>query len=153
MDLQAAEDLARNEIAKHAPAGTTFRFNRKAKTFGQCHFSAYTRNARIELSAPLTEANDEYHVLDTILHEIAHAVAGPYAGHNAQWKAIASSLGAQPVRQKDGQSAPTKYSLICPICDKHFPRHRKTQGTYLCNVCPREEARLQPLVWHVNSES
>ena len=35
-------------------------------------------------------------VTDTILHEIAHALAGPGAGHGPAWKATASRLGATP---------------------------------------------------------
>jgi len=33
---------------------------------------------------------------DTILHEIAHALAGPAAKHGPAWKAIARRLGATP---------------------------------------------------------
>ena len=33
---------------------------------------------------------------DTILHEIAHAIAGVEAGHGPAWKAVAQRLGATP---------------------------------------------------------
>ena len=35
-------------------------------------------------------------VTDTILHEIAHALAGPEAGHGPVWKEIARRIGAVP---------------------------------------------------------
>lgn len=35
-------------------------------------------------------------VTDTILHEIAHALAGPAARHGPAWKSIARRLGATP---------------------------------------------------------
>ena len=35
-------------------------------------------------------------VTDTVLHEIAHALAGPEAGHGPAWKAIARRIGATP---------------------------------------------------------
>ena len=35
-------------------------------------------------------------VTEVILHEIAHALAGPEAGHGPEWKAIAIRLGARP---------------------------------------------------------
>ena len=35
-------------------------------------------------------------VIDTILHQIAHPLAGPAAGHDPAWKAIATWLGATP---------------------------------------------------------
>jgi predicted SprT family Zn-dependent metalloprotease len=30
---------------------------------------------------------------NTVLHEIAHAIAGPEAGHGSQWKRIAHQIG------------------------------------------------------------
>ena len=33
---------------------------------------------------------------DTILHEIAHAIAGANAGHGPVWKAVAKRIGAAP---------------------------------------------------------
>ena len=38
----------------------------------------------------------EAEIRDTILHEIAHALAGPEARHGARWKAIARRIDATP---------------------------------------------------------
>ena len=43
-------------------------------------------------------------VRDTILHEIAHALAGAKARHGPAWKAIAKRLGATPkARAEEGE--------------------------------------------------
>ena len=52
--------------------GWTFVWMKMKRTFGQCWHS----KKQILLSWPLTSLNDETTVRDTILHEIAHALAG-----------------------------------------------------------------------------
>ena len=72
MDLQHARQLAIDLIEAHGLAPRwKFAFDRAIRRFGNCD---YTRR-RITLSAPLTLLNDEEKVKDTILHEIAHALA------------------------------------------------------------------------------
>jgi hypothetical protein len=51
---------------------------------------------RIELAAELLR--DEEHLRATFIHELAHCIAGPNAGHNAQWKAAVRKLGGKPSR-------------------------------------------------------
>jgi hypothetical protein len=47
-------------------------------------------------------------VAGTTLHELAHVIAGPGAGHGPKWKAACARLGLIFVR-----AAGTKYSLAC----------------------------------------
>ena len=63
-------------LAEHDLHDWSFAFNRRKRAFGLCD---YTRRT-IFLSADLTELNDEAEVSDTLLHEIAHALAGHKAG-------------------------------------------------------------------------
>ncbi|MYB34820.1 MAG: SprT family zinc-dependent metalloprotease [Gammaproteobacteria bacterium] len=44
-------------------------------------------NARISRHHAVNHQSEQ--VNDAILHEIAHALAGPKAGHGSEWKAIA----------------------------------------------------------------
>src|SRR4051812_39687942 len=61
--------------------GRTFRFNKRKKSTGLCCFALDGRPGRIELSQYLCEHNSGEEVIDTIRHEIAHALAGRKTGH------------------------------------------------------------------------
>lgn len=73
------------------------------KRFGVCRMSS----KEISLSRPLVELNPEDEVRDTILHEIAHALAWEIhqenCGHDARWKEICERIGARPVASYDGE--------------------------------------------------
>lgn len=99
MNLNDAEDMARRLIAQHAP-GYRFAWDNARSRFGQCNYSTRT----ISLSRPVSRINDETEVRDTILHECAHAIAGPSAGHGPVWRATARSIGARPNRTSDADN-------------------------------------------------
>src|SRR3979411_379819 len=56
-----------------------FGFNRRKRAFGLCRFPHGVSPGRIELSVYAIECNSEDELRDTILHEIAHALAGEEA--------------------------------------------------------------------------
>ncbi len=62
------------------------------RKLGECR----ARQKLILLSRPHAVNGPPAQVTDTILHEIAHALAGPEAGHGPIWKAIARQIGAMP---------------------------------------------------------
>lgn len=88
MNLVKAELLAKRLIAQYLDSSWTFRFSHAKRWHGQCNYTKKT----ISLSYTHTSANDEEVVLDTILHEIAHALT-PGAGHGPIWKTIAKRIG------------------------------------------------------------
>lgn len=66
--------------------------------FADCDVERYV----IRLSQPMVADETEAHVRDTILHEIAHALA-PHDDekeHSHRWKRIATDIGALPVSHK-----------------------------------------------------
>ena len=71
------------------------------RRFGVCRM----RSKVISISRPLCELNTEAEIRDTILHEIAHALAwqrhGENCGHDARWKEICLEVGARPVASYD----------------------------------------------------
>lgn len=58
-------------------------------SYGNCDSVKRT----IYLSRILTKIVDELHVLDTILHEIAHALVGCAHGHDEVWQTKAKEIG------------------------------------------------------------
>lgn len=104
MNLQEAETLAIELINKHLDGTWSFRWNRRQRAFGLCH---YGRNT-IELSRVLTETETEYATRQTILHEIAHAIAGFHAGHGPEWKMVARRLGVENPKCKRNATGDTK---------------------------------------------
>lgn len=95
---RGAERLA--EVAKEARAlmdahgleEWTLRFGAAQRRLGAC-----LEQPKIIEIARWHAAHDEPgQVTDTILHEIAHALAGANAGHGPVWKAVARRIGATP---------------------------------------------------------
>ena len=91
MNLIEAQNIAQKHVSEHLDSSWTFKWNRRKTAFGLCDH--YKRE--IQLSRPLTETEDEEAVRQTILHEIAHALAGPREGHGPRWKSIARSIGVR----------------------------------------------------------
>lgn len=89
MELKAAEQMARQLMAHHGLKGWVFKFDRARRRFGSCRADRKT----ISISTVLTLLNGESEIRNTLLHEIAHALAPKYAGHGPAWKKIAVALG------------------------------------------------------------
>jgi predicted SprT family Zn-dependent metalloprotease len=144
MHASRARTLARQLLDRHglSAAGWTFAFNRRKTACGLCRY----REQRIELSRHHVELNDEPAVLDTLLHEVAHALAGPRAKHGPRWKRIARELGATPRASAPRGSVatpPGRYRATCPACDRTFHRHRKPRPVPCwCGRCGPEHGRL-----------
>ena len=83
---------ARGLMDEHGLDTWTFAFLEAERRLGDCHFQ--DRVIRVGRAHALDAGEAE--IRDTILHEIAHALAGPEARHGARWKAIARRIGATP---------------------------------------------------------
>lgn len=70
----------------------SLRFGNARKKLGECR----AKEKLIVLSRTHAAEGTPDDVTDTILHEIAHALAGPAAGHGPAWKSVARRLGARP---------------------------------------------------------
>lgn len=137
MQLQAARAMAVELMNEHLPdRNWSFSFNRAKHTFGIAHFG----KRMIFLSAPLVELNSEEDVKDTILHEIAHVIAGAYAGHNWKWKQVCRQIGAKPERCFNPEKVKTpepKYYVTCQCgTQSHYMRRPTVNlSTCRCNSC------------------
>ncbi len=101
-------------------AGWTCGWNQRKRHFGLCRF----REKRIELSAPMTAGeSDSSRVLDTIRHEIAHALAGHAAGHGPEWRFWATKVGATPERCGEFGDEAIKPMGAYQVCFNHPNGH------------------------------
>lgn len=117
--------------------GWRFGWNGRRSHMGVCVYRRLNGRAanRIELSRHMVGAPDAQ-VRDTILHEIAHALAGPKAGHGPAWRAWAAKVGASPERCADGSGFMPRgdYEAACP-CGTPHRMHRMPRCRYQCKRC------------------
>ncbi|NOX50350.1 MAG: transcription elongation protein SprT [Gammaproteobacteria bacterium] len=83
--------LTYTQLSKHRLADWQVRLDHAKQRCGLCNYSAQI----ISLSRHFIEANDEVEILNTILHEIAHALVGPGHAHGVKWQKVAARIGAR----------------------------------------------------------
>lgn len=132
MDLVVAVTLAEELLAAHGLNDWQVRLDAARRRAGVCHFDTRV----IGLSAPLTRLHDEAEVRDTILHEIAHALAGPRHGHDATWRRIAQQIGCSGERcmPADAPAVATAWLGVCPA-GHTVGRHRRPERVMTCRKC------------------
>ena len=134
MDLNDARTLADRLLEQHglAAAGWQVVFDRAKRRAGVCRFAV----KEIGLSRPLTLLHDEAEVRDTVLHEIAHALAGPRHGHDATWQRTARSIGcsAQRCVSADAPRVEAPWLGLCPA-GHSTGRHRRPERVMTCAAC------------------
>lgn len=148
MDLDRLQALALGELRKHNLAGWTFGFADTKRRLGVCKY----RQKRIEISAYYALHTPDAAVLDTLLHEIAHAIAGPAARHGPAWKAVAIRLGATPKACDDSPETvvkPGDWQTTCPACQRTHHRYRRPRSLtgYRCKCRARS-----PLVYEYRGD-
>lgn len=141
MELSDAEKLARSLMDYHGLEHVPLQWHRKTREFGTCQhkranmWSPWECTA-IMLSSGLVRHNSPEQVRDTVLHEIAHAKAGPQAGHGVMWKMQARMIGCDPSPccGKGVTMIPGKYTASCPCGTPHEFYRLPTRGK-ICRNC------------------
>jgi predicted SprT family Zn-dependent metalloprotease len=132
--------VARKEMDKHGLQGWMLGrlSGRKTRTLGTC----YPSRRRIELNEKFATSGLDSEVMDTIRHEIAHALAFlryNYVGHGEIWQRVCREIGARPYPKKelDGSTkqAMYKYTATCNCPGQVHGRGRAPRGTRICNRC------------------
>lgn len=147
MTRLAIRDMAIEEMDRWGllHEGWRFEFDEAKRRHGCCKPS----KKLITLSWHIAKLGRE-HILDTILHEIAHALEyvryGRTTGHSDRWKRICREVGATPERlvpPGTPELASPKYTLLCTECPTFYPRHRLKRrirmgvenGSVTCGNC------------------
>jgi predicted SprT family Zn-dependent metalloprotease len=140
MQFRQVRDLAVELLTVHGLRDWSFAFNWRKRSMGLCVFP----HRRIELSVYFVERNDHAEILDTILHEIAHALVGSEHGHDEVWKRKCLEIGARPERCSDAEMPEGKWRASCQGCGNVFQRHRRPKRTrgWFCQVCGPDQGGL-----------
>lgn len=144
--------LARELVAKHLDRDVPVVLGRGVRTLGSYYsrrtFTGTILHEEIRLSKYLVEIPREQ-VIDVILHEIAHVIAGHEAGHGPKWKAACIKVGANPRRlyeeKEFGMVVAKKANNYahCPCGKFHnrpifrLSKQWKTPGYYHCPKCKK----------------
>lgn len=131
-DLDVVRREAEALIRTHLDASWTFAFDNAKRRAGACD---YTRQ-RITVSRYLAARYDDETNRQTLLHEVAHALAGPRAGHGAAWKRTARMLGYTGGTTHDGETATelAPWVGVCPSGHIAY-RHRRATRPTSCARC------------------
>jgi predicted SprT family Zn-dependent metalloprotease len=138
MNTEELETIAAREMARYGLQGWTFALADTRRRLGACLYG----KKRIEIAAYHAANSPAESVLDTLRHEIAHALAGPAAGHGPLWKAIAVRLGATPRACEVSPEIPIKpgaWQATCPTCSRtvHLYRRPRSLAGYYCTCAAR----------------
>lgn len=131
-------------IALHLDPTWTFGFDHARTRAGLCDYRA----KRITVSRHLAARYEDDEIHQVLLHEVAHALAGPGAGHGPSWKKVAADLGYEGKRLHDGAIADDLATWIgtCPNGHVHY-RYRKPTRVQSCAKCSRRfDTRFQ-IAW------
>ena len=111
---------------------------------GACHFG----DKRISFSRYLLPLYDAGAAREVVLHEVAHAQAGPRAGHGRRWQQAVKALGGRAQRT----IAPDAPSLTAPwvgVCKAghRVERFRTPTRVLACSKCSRDFRTENIFTW------
>ena len=144
VDLRDAFALAEHLLEVHGLHGWSVEYDSAKRRAGVCRFSTST----LGLSAPLTALHGEAEVRDTILHEIAHALAGPRHGHDAVWRRTAVAIGCSGERcvRADAPRVEPAWLGVCPA-GHTTGRHPRPERVMSCSRCSSRFDLAHVLSW------
>lgn len=108
-ELEAIVRLAQRLIQQHHLEQWSFQFDHGTRRAGCCHYDQQV----ISMSYEFARHASEEDIRETILHEIAHALAGKSHNHDAMWRAKAREIGCSGNRCHDIQFMLPRYIVTC----------------------------------------
>lgn len=119
-------------MKKHGLWDWKFSFNNRSNIYGIC----YLNRKEIKLSKIYVTQAPETDIVDTIKHEIAHALAFVRygdTGHGPGWKAQCRQIGARPERCSQ-VILKLRYALVCKKCGPvgYLARVPRVNTIYCC---------------------
>lgn len=138
-DLHRVRAWAEALISLHLDDSWSFAFDNAKRRAGLCD---YTRR-RISVSRYLAARYDDDDNHQTLLHEVAHALAGAAAGHGPAWRAIAKDLGYVGGTTHRGETAVelAPWVGVCPAGHVAYRHRRPTRAASCVQCADRFDAR------------
>ena len=141
MPLKEVETLGLHLIREHEMVnglkkGWKFAFDLAPVRGGVCRY----KEKLIALSVTYCLKASKAEIVDTILHEIAHAIAGPNHGHDEEWKTVARRIGCTAKRCHHVDHTPPRWRGQCG-CGKEWKRQRLTRRARTGH-CPQCKGRI-----------
>lgn len=133
MLLTEAKQLARRLMRKYGLRDWKFRFTKSRIEMGAC-LKCKTGEKFIEMSSYYTKVAKDEDIIDTILHEIAHAIVGVEKGHGPEWMEVCEEIGARPEPHMQ-VAVPGLWGASCGKCGKLYQKTRKPKYLYECPTC------------------
>lgn len=136
--------MAERLMRQHGLADWSVEFDRAKRRAGVCRHGPKI----IGLSAAVTRLHDQAEVRETVLHEIAHALAGPEHQHDDTWRRLAVSIGSTGERCVP-EDAPRVEGAWLGVCaaGHEAGRHRRPERVLLCRKCRNEPLRSRVFEW------
>jgi predicted SprT family Zn-dependent metalloprotease len=144
-ELDRVRKWAEALIALHLdPAVWSFGFDNAKTRAGLCSFDKH----RITVSRHLAGRYEDDEIHQILLHEIAHALAGPRVGHGPRWRTIARELGYDGKRTHDGAIAHEFAPWVgtCPAGHVHY-RYKQPRGVLACGRCSKRFDLANQIDW------
>lgn len=98
------------------------------RTIGLCNYTTKT----INLSRYMLESDDDAYIIDTIIHEVAHALT-PGHRHDAVWRSKAMELGGSGERYAAHSNYPSKWLGMCANGHESRLFRWNKRTVYRCN--------------------
>ena len=121
-----------------AERGWIFQFDRAKKRAGCCHFS----KKRISLSQSFCKVAPEEEIVNTLLHEISHALVGPGHNHDYTWRKKAKEIGCDGKVTHKIHFSEARYLLGCIQGCWEISRHRLNRKWLKSRRCAKCGAAL-----------
>jgi len=134
--MNEIEIIAKDMMKANGLMNWRFGWNDARTSFGKCKHGS----RRIELSKVLTPLRPKDETLNTILHEIAHALVGAGHGHDYVWRSKFVQLGGNGKRCSGMENvdktkiAGADWVAVCPNGHVHV-KYRKPRAEASCGKC------------------
>lgn len=157
MDFPSIMKLARQMMNENGLQYASLKEMKSRRALGRCHQSlggAITEILLSSISLPL--CSDE-EIINTIRHEMAHAIVGVNHGHDNVWRRKHIELGGNGERtysMKKEQATTIskfyKYIGTCPNGHQH-PVQRLPKREHSCGLCSRKFDRRYIITYKLNT--
>lgn len=140
MTEEELKQIAEELVYKYLDRSWTIVYSKKmTSTYGTCNYD----RKEIKLSIPLSTYKEKEETVDTILHEIAHALVGKGHHHDDVWKQKAKEIGCSGKRTYGIQPrelrrpSQHRYTYRCPKCGAEIVRRKRINRSVSCGYCSR----------------